>query len=264
MFGFLIVLFMVVGFVLCGLWAHSGTAKQRRAEEALAEAAEARHQQQEQARAAAKVQREAEKAKRQQEAEAKQREAEQRREARRQQQEASRAARLQYAREMAELKERELAAAREIQLLKYQQRAERRGDISNPALPANDTADAEAPQTPIEAAQAVTLEGFAAAYAQDGGPVEPVQEAPADAPGPFSGQVVAFTGTLKRSGMTRRQAAEKVRQAGGRAYDREMPAGTTLLVVGDNPGIGKMDKADRWIGQVRKITEAQFLARFAA
>ena len=31
-------------------------------------------------------------------------------------------------------------------------------------------------------------------------------------------------------------------------------------MVGDKPGMCKMDKADEWIGQVRKITAAQFFA----
>ena len=73
----------------------------------------------------------------------------------------------------------------------------------------------------------------------------------------FKGQMVAFTGRLP--GMTRREAIQAVRDNGGRAYEK-MPVGTTLLVVGDKPGMCKMDKADEWIGQVRKITAAQFFA----
>ena len=73
----------------------------------------------------------------------------------------------------------------------------------------------------------------------------------------FAGQVVAFTGKLP--GMTRREAIAAVQANGGRAYTT-MPAGTTLLVVGDNPGMCKMDKADEWIAQVRKITAKQFFA----
>ena len=52
---------------------------------------------------------------------------------------------------------------------------------------------------------------------------------------------------------------QAVQDNGGRAFET-MPAGTTLLVVGDNPGMNKLDKADRWIAQVRKITPAQFNA----
>ena len=73
----------------------------------------------------------------------------------------------------------------------------------------------------------------------------------------FAGQVVAFTGTLP--GMTRKQAIQAVRDNGGQAYET-MPASTTLLVVGDNPGMGKMDKADAWIAHVRKITANQFFS----
>lgn len=73
----------------------------------------------------------------------------------------------------------------------------------------------------------------------------------------FVGQVVAFTGKLP--GMTRAEAIQAVQDNGGRAYTK-MPTGTTLLVVGDKPGMCKLDKADEWIGQVRKITPAQFFA----
>ena len=67
----------------------------------------------------------------------------------------------------------------------------------------------------------------------------------------FAGETVSFTGTLP--GMTRREAIEAVKKNGGKAYDN-MPAGTTILVVGDRPGKRKLDAADRWIGSCRKIT----------
>ena len=76
----------------------------------------------------------------------------------------------------------------------------------------------------------------------------------------FAGEVVAFTGVL--DGMTRAEAIKAVEANGGRAFDT-MPAGTTILVVGDKPGMNKLDKADRWIGQVRKITQEQFKAKLA-
>lgn len=74
----------------------------------------------------------------------------------------------------------------------------------------------------------------------------------------FAGEVVAFTGTL--DGMTRSEAIKAVEDNGGRAFET-MPAGTTILVVGSNPGMNKLDKADRWIGQVHKITQEQFRAK---
>ena len=73
---------------------------------------------------------------------------------------------------------------------------------------------------------------------------------------PFWGQVVSFTGKLQS--MKRAEAIAAVQAAGGRAY-ADFPAGTTLLVVGTNPGEKKQEKYDRWIGQVKKITEAQFI-----
>ena len=60
MFAVIIILFMIVGFTLCGLWAHSGTAKQRHAEAAAAEAAAQRRQQQEQQRTEARQKRQQE------------------------------------------------------------------------------------------------------------------------------------------------------------------------------------------------------------
>lgn len=71
----------------------------------------------------------------------------------------------------------------------------------------------------------------------------------------FAGETVAFTGTLP--GMTRREAIEAVKKNGGKAYDN-MPAGTTILVVGDRPGKRKLDNADKWIGSCRKITAMEF------
>lgn len=77
----------------------------------------------------------------------------------------------------------------------------------------------------------------------------------------FKNHVVAFTGKLP--GMTRNEAIAAVKANGGKAFET-MPVGTTLLVVGDNPGCGKLDKADQWIGQVKKITPAQFNAMLHA
>lgn len=71
----------------------------------------------------------------------------------------------------------------------------------------------------------------------------------------FVGQMVAFTGTLPE--MTRREAIAAVQANGGKAFE-DMPAGTTMLVVGENPGMRKLDKADEWITTCRKITPAQF------
>lgn len=95
-------------------------------------------------------------------------------------------------------------------------------------------------------------------------PIRPVTVSAAPLPfkgnNAFAGEVVAFTGVL--DGMTRAEAIKAVEANGGRAFDT-MPAGTTILVVGDKPGMNKLDKADRWIGQVRKITQEQFKAKLA-
>lgn len=98
-------------------------------------------------------------------------------------------------------------------------------------------------------------------------PVQPERSETISSALPFKGnnmfarQTVAFTGTL--DGMTRAEAIRAVEANGGKAFET-MPASTTILVVGDKPGMGKLDKADRWIGQVRKITQAQFETMLAA
>jgi len=89
-------------------------------------------------------------------------------------------------------------------------------------------------------------------------PQQPTQPA---APAPFAGQRVAFTGKIP--GYTHAEAAKAVELRGGTAYEKAMPAGTTLLVIGQHkPGqeeSGKIVKADQWIGQIKKITAAQFV-----
>ena len=152
------------------------------------------------------------------------------REAREAVQRQRRAEKLEAARLLAEYNERSLEAARE--LLKLEAEREAR----------------EAAPDPVSAP---------AAQAE---PKKP--EAPAKKPGsisynsPFIGQVVSFTGKLQS--MKRADAIKAVQAAGGRAF-ADFPAGTTLLVVGTNPGEKKQEKFDRWIGQVKKITEYQFL-----
>lgn len=70
----------------------------------------------------------------------------------------------------------------------------------------------------------------------------------------FRNEIVSFTGTLP--GMTRKEAIAAVEANGGKAFE-SLYTSTTLLVVGDNPGNDKLDKADRW--RTRKITAKQFI-----
>ncbi|MCE5342778.1 MAG: BRCT domain-containing protein [Eubacteriales bacterium] len=79
-----------------------------------------------------------------------------------------------------------------------------------------------------------------------------------NATGCFSGEVVAFSGTLDCA--TREAAMNRVAIAGGHAYDT-MPAGTTLLVVGKNPGKNKLEKARRW--NIPVMDESAFKRRFS-
>ena len=64
-----------------------------------------------------------------------------------------------------------------------------------------------------------------------------------------------LTGTL--SGMTREQAADKVRACGGKVTDA-VSRNTSLLVVGAEPSTNKVEKA-KTLG-VRMLPEPEFLA----
>ena len=150
--------------------------------------------------------------------------------AREAEQERKKAARLDYARQLAEYAERALQAKREAQEI---ERAPIILHPSEPEKPADNVPPV--PEFKRPAKPVPTINGNNA----------------------FKGHMVAFTGKLP--GMTRREAIQAVQDNGGKAYEK-MPVGTTLLVVGDKPGMCKMDKADEWIGQVRKITAAQFFA----
>lgn len=158
--------------------------------------------------------------------------------AREAEQQRKRAERLEAARLRAEYAERELAAKREMKALERAQSVP--GSEAEPV-----------PPVPVFERKAEEPPMLVSEPKADKPPVAHVGN---DA---FKGQMVAFTGRLP--GMTRREAIQAVRDNGGRAYEK-MPVGTTLLVVGDKPGMCKMDKADEWIGQVRKITAAQFFA----
>lgn len=217
---------------------HAAQAAQAAAERTAAE----KKRQQEQERREKEARAEREKAARQEAAAQKKQEAEHKRQEREQRQAAAHAVKLARAAELAELAERRLQAEKELAQLRQQaaEQPEQRPQII-PAAPAQ-----AAPAPAQEAAErpAMSLDEFAASIA----------------PQPFKGQTVSFTGKLYNQAgehVSREKAIALVKSLGGKAY-KEMPAGTTLLVVGDNPGMQKMDKADEWIGQVRKITPAQF------
>ena len=229
--------------LICTACNHSRQRRAVQAAQAAAERAAAeKKRQQEQERREKEARAEREKAARQEAAAQKKQEAERKRQEREQRQAAAHAVKLARAAELAELAERRLQAEKELAQLRQQaaEQPEQRPQII-PAAPAQ-----AAPVPAQEAAErpAMSLDEFAASIA----------------PQPFKGQTVSFTGKLYNQAgehVSREKAIALVKSLGGKAY-KEMPAGTTLLVVGDNPGMQKMDKADEWIGQVRKITPAQF------
>lgn len=149
------------------------------------------------------------------------------------------AEKLQAAREIAEYNERALKAAKELVAIKKEKADQEAEAESGTAQNAGQAARDDASEAREERAKTISSR-------------KPSPEVPR----PFSGQVVSFTGRLQS--MRRAEAIQRVKNAGGRAF-ADFPAGTTLLVVGANPGQKKLDKFDNWIGQVRKITEAQFL-----
>lgn len=161
-------------------------------------------------------------------------------ERRRIERERKQAEKLEAARKLAEYKERALAAQRELKVLEHSEAKE--AAAPSPVVLQQKPKD--------EAPALVTPEDFAAQFAASAQPAQT-----------FKGQRVAFTGKLP--GMTRAEAIKAVQVRGGAAFDK-MPTTTTLLVVGANPGTHKMDKADEWIGQVKKITAAQFMNMIVA
>ena len=141
--------------------------------------------------------------------------------------------------------------AKELAALQPPKAAQEAPEEAQAQQPSEAQPDAQSAQQPA----AVTPESFAAKHASP---------APHKARGAFAGQTVAFTGRLY--GMPRAEAIKAVQARGGRAF-AGMPAGTTLLVVGTLKGDGnsrKLEKADEWIGQVRKITEKQFFQMLEA
>jgi DNA ligase (NAD+) len=78
--------------------------------------------------------------------------------------------------------------------------------------------------------------------------------------GPLSGEVVVVTGTLVTSGLSRREAQDRIRVAGGVVADA-ITSKTTLLVAGEKAGSKRAD-AER-LG-VRIVDEAGFLALLGA
>ena len=75
------------------------------------------------------------------------------------------------------------------------------------------------------------------------------------AAGPLSGEVVVVTGTLVISGLSRREAQERIRAAGGTVADA-VTSRTTLLVAGEKAG-GKRADAER-LG-IRIVDEAELI-----
>ncbi len=78
--------------------------------------------------------------------------------------------------------------------------------------------------------------------------------------GPLSGEIVVVTGTLAASGLSRREAQDRIRVAGGVVADA-ITSKTTLLVAGEKAGSKRAD-AER-LG-VRIVDEAGFLALLGA
>ena len=219
----------VVFFSLPILSTICNVAKQRAAEKRRAAVKAAATKRLEEARAAEQTKRAAAKAI-----------ADAEKERRRIDRERKQAEKLQTTRKLAEYKERALAAQRELKALE-------RNEAKEAAAPSPVALQRE---TKEEAPAPVTPEDFAAQFAASAQPAQT-----------FKGQRVAFTGKLP--GMTRAEAIKAVQVRGGAAFDK-MPASTTLLVVGANPGIRKMDKADELISQVKKITAEQFMTMIAA
>lgn len=133
-----------------------------------------------------------------------------------------RAERLAAARELAELRKRALQAEKELRALQSGRQS-------------------PAPEKP----------------AADPAPVkDPADNARQSFPQTFTGEVVAFTGTLPT--MTRKEAIRATNDRGGRAYE-SINTHCTLLVVGERPGNNQLERADNWA--IKKITWEQWFER---
>lgn len=151
-----------------------------------------------------------------------------------------RAERLEAARLLAEYKEREAKAARE---LREAQRAA--------TVPAAQPAQQAQPEQP--AARPIlemTLSEFAARVAKRPAPARPVQS--------FAGEIVAFTGTIPT--MTRVEAIHATEERGGKGC-AHINTRCTLLVIGEgaNPGNTSRTAAERYHTQT--ITWQEWFAR---
>lgn len=143
---------------------------------------------------------------------------------------------LEYARQMAELKERALQAEKELRAL-AREAGEAKQASQAAAVNLKKTAQAARNASP---ADTEVREAMRAIY---------------EAKKPFSGERVAFTGRIP--GYTREQAITATAKAGGVGY-RHINTLCTLLVVGERPGMGQLDQADEWA--TRKITWQQWQA----
>lgn len=83
--------------------------------------------------------------------------------------------------------------------------------------------------------------------------VKPKHDAKND-DGPLRGQSFVITGSL--TGMSRDEAADKIRALGG-TFQSSVGKGTTYLVIGENVGASKIEKAEKLGTKV--IKEAEFL-----
>lgn len=183
--------------------------ERRRAADAKAEAARAEAAQKKAVTAARKAEQERRKA---------EREEEQRR---------RQAERIAAARELAELKERQLKAEKELRALQA-------------SKPAEDPAPAAAPDpaAPMQSAPTAPVP----APAPD--PVKaPAANAPKLFPQTFAGEAVAFTGTMPT--MTRAEAIRATKDRGGSAYER-INTHCTLLVIGERAGSQQRERARSW------------------
>ncbi|MFZ9846383.1 MAG: BRCT domain-containing protein, partial [Candidatus Limnocylindrus sp.] len=88
----------------------------------------------------------------------------------------------------------------------------------------------------------------------------PTDAASPAAGGPLSGHVVVVTGTLTKTGWSRREAQDRIAAAGGAVADT-VTAKTTLLVAGEKAG-SKRAAAEKLGIQI--IDEAGFIALLGA
>ena len=213
LFFTVLILVCIFGPVICKLEEKARKAEEERTEQARQEAA--RRAARDKANFAAAQ------AKAKADAAAARKEDQQRKKAEREtEQRKKQAEKLEAARRLAEYRERALKAEKELRALQTGARTTKAPAKKPEEAPAKKPVEKPAPD-----------------------PEQKPANAPKSFPQKFTGEAVAFTGTLPT--MTRKEAIQATEKRGGRAFET-INTKCTLLVIGERPGKQQLERAATW------------------